>query len=103
MENKLCDCKGVMGTHGMCNGSGGELCALPDGSNLDITRIWAAIEALRCNEGDAVTLLSDNADFGGHNNAIFVCGDWTNWKEQRFTGESILAALESAVVARNMV
>lgn len=57
--------------------------------------------ALRSEEGASVTLLSDNPDFNGQpNNAIECCGDWTDWQERRFTGETLRAAVLGAYQAR---
>jgi hypothetical protein len=57
----------------------------------------AAINTLRMNEGNSVTLICDNPDFGGPNNAIECSGDWTNWQTKRFTGDRLLTSLQSAL------
>lgn len=59
----------------------------------------AAINTLRLNEGNSVTLICDNPDFGGPNNAIECSGDWTNWQTKRFTGDRLLTSLQSALKA----
>lgn len=59
----------------------------------------AAINTLRMNEGNSVTLICDNPDFGGPNNAIECSGDWTNWQTKRFTGDRLLTSLQSALKA----
>jgi hypothetical protein len=57
----------------------------------------ALIEALRADEGSSVVLLCDNPDFNGMpNNAIEVNGAWTDWKDVRFMGDTILDCLEQA-------
>ena len=57
--------------------------------------------ALRADEGSSVTLLCDNPDFNGQpSNAVECCGDWTNWVERRFTGDTIRAAVLAAYRAR---
>jgi len=59
------------------------------------------LNALRAEEGDSVTLLCDNPDFNGQpNNAIECCGDWTNWQERRFTGDTLRAAVLAAYRAK---
>lgn len=58
------------------------------------------LSALRYGEGSSVTFLSDNVDFNGQpNNAIECCGFWTDWKDRRFTGETIHAAVVAAYEA----
>lgn len=57
------------------------------------------IDALRKDEGNSVTILCDNPDFGGPASAVEVCGDWTDWKDRRFAGDTLLSALERAHVA----
>lgn len=72
---------------------------------------WATLEgderpfvemllALRKDEGNSVTLLSDNPDFNGQpSNAIECCGAWTGWKDRRFTGDTLRAAVLAAYKA----
>lgn len=58
------------------------------------------LSRLRDGEGSSVTLLCDNPDFNGQpNNAIEVCGEWTDWKDVRFTGDTLNAAVLSAYTA----
>jgi hypothetical protein len=58
---------------------------------------WNLVETLRANEGHSVTLICDNPDFNGQPNcAVDVCGDWTDWGQRRFTGDTILDALRDA-------
>ena len=60
----------------------------------------ALIEALRADEGSSVTILCDNPDFNGQPNcAIEVNGDWTDWKDRRFTGDTVLDCLQKAHTA----
>lgn len=60
-------------------------------------KAWNLIERLRTAEGNSVTLICDNPDFNGQPNcAIDVCGDWTAWLDRRFTGDTILEALQAA-------
>lgn len=61
---------------------------------------WRLVEALRAEEGDSVLILSDNPD-GPPNNAIEVCGAWTDWKEVRYDGDTLNDALLKAIAARN--
>lgn len=57
------------------------------------------VQALRAEEGDSITLLSDNPE-GPPNNAVEVCGSWTNWTDRRFSGSSIHQAVLAAYKAR---
>lgn len=64
-------------------------------------KAWNLVEAMRAPEGHSITLVCDNPDFNGQpNNAVDCCGEWTGWDERRFTGETILEALEAAYEAR---
>lgn len=59
------------------------------------------LNAMRSEEGDTVTLLADNPDFNGQpNNAIECCGSWTDWREVRFTGDTLRGALLAAYRSR---
>lgn len=58
------------------------------------------IDQLRQSEGAAVTILCDNPEFFGPNNAIEVIADWTNWQTVRFSGESLVEALRAALSGR---
>ncbi len=52
-----------------------------------------AIEYLRnYDEGDSVTIMCDNPDEGPAR-AVECCGHWTGWADQRYTGETLLAAI----------
>lgn len=67
-------------------------------------RTWRLIDQLRQREGASVMLFCDNADFNEQpNSAIEVSDDWTNWQDRRFTGETVTAALEAALLARAAV
>lgn len=62
----------------------------------------AAIEWLRSCEGDTVQILCDNPDPDGRDDqaAVICCGGWTNYQDERFNGDSVLAALDRACRAR---
>ena len=60
-----------------------------------------AIDELRSEEGDCVTILCDNPDFHGPNNAVVCCGGWTDWEDRRFSGDTLLEALQAAVAAKD--
>lgn len=63
----------------------------------------AAIDELRREEGDQVTILCDNPDFNGQpNNAVVVSAGWTNWQDFRVSGHTIKGALENAVAIKAM-
>ena len=65
-------------------------------------RNWRMIEKMRADEGSSVEILCDNPDFNEQpNNAVIASGDWTDWQEIRFTGDTIDAALGAALVAFN--
>lgn len=57
---------------------------------------WDLVERLRETEGSAVTIVADNGDFTGPNSAIVCSGDWTDWKDEQFTGDTALEALRNA-------
>lgn len=59
------------------------------------------IDKLRADYG-TVTILPDNeeADTKAEQVAIDCCGEWTNWQDQRFYGETILQCLAKAVVVQ---
>lgn len=59
--------------------------------------ICNAIGELNADEGNSVTILAANPDFGGDNYAIEVQGDWTNWLPVRYGGDTVREALEKAV------
>jgi hypothetical protein len=62
-----------------------------------LTEFSIRLSRLREGEGSSVTLLCDNPDFNGQpSNAIEVCGEWTNWEDRRFTGDTLHAAVLSA-------
>jgi hypothetical protein len=64
----------------------------------DAHRLWSCIERLRDGSGAQVMLLCDNDDFNDlPNNAVVVCAEWTKWEDCRFTGDTLLDALESAI------
>lgn len=60
---------------------------------------WDMIERLRADEGNMVMILCDNPNFEGPNSALVCCGEWTNWLDQRFTGDTVRAALKAACKA----
>lgn len=66
----------------------------------DLKSFNEMLQALRSEEGDSVTLLADNADFGGPANAIECCGAWTDWRDWRFTGDTLMGALLAAYQAK---
>ena len=63
-------------------------------------RIVAALNFLRANELDVVTLVCDNPDFHGPNNVITVSGHWTKYLDRDFRGETLLESLQAAVTAK---
>ncbi|PTQ12927.1 hypothetical protein CLG96_01940 [Sphingomonas oleivorans] len=72
-----------------------------------IARVKAAeeftslINALRADEGDAVMILCDNPDFNGLPNSAIECnGGWTDWRDRRFAGDTLIDCLRAAVSAR---
>jgi hypothetical protein len=99
-------CREWMIAHPNCNGpdiqaSGPAIFAEIVGPHLAVEG-W--INELRDEEGDAVTIVSDNADFNGLPNCAVDCvGEWTDWKERRFGGDTLTLALHAAVVARRAI
>lgn len=66
-------------------------------SKPDCQKIVDALNYLREEEGDTVILFSDNPGFDGQPNRQIDCnGDWTNWADRRFGGDTLLEALEKA-------
>jgi len=66
----------------------------------DLELAWLmlkVINELREDEGSSVTILCDNPDFEGPANAVVCCGEWTKWKEARFSGETLDQALADAL------
>lgn len=63
-------------------------------------RICSAIEELRKDEGDTVTIVCDNPELTGPNSLIYCNGEWTGWEDRDFIGDNIVEALEDAVQAR---
>ncbi len=58
---------------------------------------WLLIDKLRESEGASVTILCDNPDFNGQPNcAIEVYAEWTGWRCERFTGDTVFACLVAA-------
>lgn len=75
--------------------------SLEAGTMVAALETVAAIEALREEDGAAVTILCDdeNATTVNEQCGIDVMGAWTDWKERRFYGRTVLAALKAAVTA----
>lgn len=57
---------------------------------------WDLIQGLRETEGSTVTIVADNGDFSGPNSMIVCSDDWTGWKDEQFTGDTVLEALRNA-------
>lgn len=55
------------------------------------------INELRANEGAELILYCDNPNFKGNNNAIAIIDDWTDWKEKRYEGETLIECLQKAL------
>lgn len=77
-----------------------EVVALRDflnGVTSEAEECWRLVEALRNkSEGAGVTICAPNADFGGPNEVVEVCADWTDWNVTRFPGETVLHCLRDA-------
>jgi hypothetical protein len=73
-----------------------ERAALDAMIDADEPPTWKMIADLRREEGGSITLLCDNPEAWGPNNAIEVCGAWTDWQDRRFEGESLKAAILAA-------
>lgn len=60
------------------------------------------IDQLRADKGDSVIILSENpGDLdSSYRTAIDCNGAWTDWRDRRFTGESVIQCLAKAVTAR---
>ena len=64
---------------------------------------YDAIEYLRDGDGDRVTIYCQNPESNGNdcpNEAIEVCGFWTDWKEKTYRANTVLEALQQAIAAK---
>lgn len=68
-------------------------------SKLYTPTLTHMIQALRSEEGDALTLLADNPD-GPPNNAVECCGAWTDYNDRRFEGATLTEAVFNAYKVR---
>lgn len=66
---------------------------LQDGRN------WRMVQQLRSDEGSTITIVADNAGFGGPNSKVICTGDWTGWLDIQFHGNNLDEALGRALVA----
>ena len=58
------------------------------------------IEELRAPEGASVLILCQNPDFNGQKNeAVVIQAPATDWKEERFDGDTLVEALRNAASA----
>jgi hypothetical protein len=64
-------------------------------------KICNAIAELTNDEGSTVTILCENPEFSGPSRMVECCGDWTNYTDERFRGESLIECLELAVKTKN--
>lgn len=63
--------------------------------------ILSLIEELRAPEGASITINCQNPDFNGlKNECVIYCGPATNWKDERFDGDTLVEALR--VVAKTV-
>ncbi len=62
---------------------------------VDDFEMMGLIHQLRSHDGDAVTILCDNAE-GEPNNAVECNGEWTGYNDDRFEGDTLLDALRAA-------
>lgn len=73
---------------------------LHDPTAADALKAWIMIEAIRADEGHCITISCDNPDFNEQpNSAVDVVADFTAWRIQRFTGDTVYAAIEAAYAA----
>jgi hypothetical protein len=63
------------------------------------TKIVEAIELLRQEEGDMITIVNDNPDFYGTNSLVFYANIYKEAVDQSFDGDNLLECLEKAVKA----
>lgn len=62
--------------------------------------IVSLIDELRAPEGASVLILCRNQDFNGQKNeAVIVQAPATDWKEERFDGDTLVEALRNATTA----
>lgn len=67
-------------------------------SSQDDLECMQLINKLRSVEADSVNVLCDNPE-GPPNNAVECNGGWTVYRDRRFGGDTLLAALRSAGAA----
>lgn len=68
--------------------------------NADAIVCWRSVEKLTDEEGSAVIISCGNASFEGPSWAVDCVGEWTDWKEIRFTGDTQIECLEAAAKAK---
>jgi len=71
-------------------------------SEMPEVAAWRFVDELRSDYG-SVTILPDNEEANTiHTQMAIDCiGEWTDWKERRFFGESIIQCLAKAVCEKN--
>ena len=65
-------------------------------------RTCKAIAELTAQEATSVTIYNLNPDFDGPNAKISCNGNWTNWQDEDFDGDSQVDCLEKAVTEKRM-
>ena len=62
--------------------------------------IGARLQTLLDEEGNILTLSSNNPESIGPRQAIICRGGWTDWKDKHFGGDSLLECLDNAVITK---
>lgn len=69
-------------------------------TGAEMITCWTLVELLTQDEASSVTINNPNPDFGGPAYVIDVSGEWTDYKDVRFEGDTLLACLDEANRAR---
>lgn len=68
-------------------------------TDAEIIETHRLIELLVEDEPSQVAIVNPNQDWDGSNRSIGVVGEWTDYKERRFDGDTLLDAVQAAHTA----
>lgn len=68
-----------------------------------VTEMIDAINNLREDEGDSITIACDNPDAGSNDMLMYIecSGHWTDWKPRHFYGPDVMSCLRLAMDAKH--
>lgn len=58
------------------------------------------IDQLRTSEGDSINILCADPEADEELVYVDACGEWTDWKDKRFVGKTLLLALQNCLANR---